>query len=1312
MMKRLFFTLFVFFSIYTNAQNWQTFTDSIPTLSSPRSTDLNGDGVMDVVIGGGTDSVFSDNGIMAYNGVDGSLLWKRSSRDEVFGSAIFQDITSDGINDVIIVGRSAQLLAIDGTNGTLLWDYFPYSTNPADSGLFNFYNPQFIHDIDGDTYPDILVANGGDHTAPAWQSNRPPGHLMVVSALTGNLIIKAVVPDSSEIYCSPIVADIQNTGNKWVLYGTGGENFGGNFYAVLLSDLLLGNITGSIILASDLNKGFIAPAAIHKTDYGTYDIIIQSFDGLVTKIAGQTFSPIWTYQKPGTESSAEPVIGNFTGDLTPDVLLVLFKGTAPSYNDYYQVMLDGNDGTVSFLDSLGAINFSSSNSVDLNNDGRDEGLYSITYLDGGYFKNRVESIDFTTNTINTLDQTRTGVNIGSTPLITDLDNDGLLDLIYSVKKDSLNPMGWKGIYVYRHELTSIVPNSGIAWGSYLGTNMDGVYNSELVDCGNSSVISSVNATKPCNGFTDGNINVNLIGNGFPYTYLWSNQSTNASIQNLATGSYWVQVTDSMGCYELRTINLVDRYATGFGGIIPNTCSNDSNGTATVGSSGCQCMTSNCTYLWDNGVTIKNNFTLTTGWNSVIITHADGCVVVDSVLINSINQADTSYTNISVCDDSLVWNGTTYDSSGTYSYRGSTTSNNYSMSFDGSGDYINNIFNSPLSLNGDFCIQGWWYKATGSANNPFWCIGDVKTGGLELYVGDGGTVTKVYHADSTTIVAAFNPTVAAWHHYSVVRESGIIKLYIDGIQDPNTWNSTATFSGDLNIGQEIYNGSNVYNTWCDGFIDNFEIWDIALTQQEIQQYMNCPPIGNETGLISYWNFEQGSGTITYDQTVNGNNGTINGATYNTNVPAQSCGLTNTNGCDSTAVLNLTINYLNTGASAVTVCSTYIWNNQSITQSGSYDQTFTNATGCDSVHTLTLTINPSTTSTSAYTTCDNYLWNGTTYTSSGSYSYTTTNSNGCDSIATLNLTINTSTTSTSIVIECDTYSWNGTTYTASGTYTYSTTNSNGCDSIATLNLTINNSTSGASSVTACDSYTWDGVTYTTSGVHSNTYTNAAGCDSVHILDLTVNDIHVINNIVDICYGDTFIVGNSIYTSSGTYTDLLTSVNGCDSIITTNLTVASQVIATVSQVGLDLDVSAVGGNTPYSYQWNTTQITQQITPIANGNYWVIVEDINQCISDTIYFNVTWISTDITEFDIVDLSIYPNPSEDIFNITFTSKEKQNLQLRVLNMLGEEIYTENLESFVGNYNKQIMLGKYPDAIYLLEIKTSEGIVNRKLMLQ
>lgn len=209
-----------------NAQNWQFFIDSIPTLSSPRACDLNNDGIKDIVFGGGTDGVYSNNGIMAVNGLNGTLLWKRPARNEVFGSALFRDITNDGIKDVFIAGRQAQLLAINGQNGNLIWDYFPYNVNPGDSGLYNFYNPQWIDDVSGDGIMDLLVANGGDHDAPVWDTTRPPGHLMVVNSMNGALIAKAVVPDSAETYCSALVVDLNGPGTKYVLYGTGGETLG------------------------------------------------------------------------------------------------------------------------------------------------------------------------------------------------------------------------------------------------------------------------------------------------------------------------------------------------------------------------------------------------------------------------------------------------------------------------------------------------------------------------------------------------------------------------------------------------------------------------------------------------------------------------------------------------------------------------------------------------------------------------------------------------------------------------------------------------------------------------------------------------------------------------------------------------------------------------------------------------------------------------------------------------------------------------------------------------------------------------------
>ena len=83
-----------------------------------------------------------------------------------------------------------------------------------------------------------------------------------------------------------------------------------------------------------------------------------------------------------------------------------------------------------------------------------------------------------------------------------------------------------------------------------------------------------------------------------------------------------------------------------------------------------------------------------------------------------------------------------------------------------------------------------------------------------------------------------------------------------------------------------------------------------------------------------------------------------------------------------------------------------------------------------------------------------------------------------------------------------------------------------------------------------------------------------------------------------------------------------------------------------------------------------------------------------------------------IENLNVYPNPSSDIFNMSFVSEEVQDLSVRVVNMLGEVIYTEGLEKFVGEYTKQINLKGYTKGVYFLEIVTNQGVVNKKIVLQ
>jgi hypothetical protein len=83
-----------------------------------------------------------------------------------------------------------------------------------------------------------------------------------------------------------------------------------------------------------------------------------------------------------------------------------------------------------------------------------------------------------------------------------------------------------------------------------------------------------------------------------------------------------------------------------------------------------------------------------------------------------------------------------------------------------------------------------------------------------------------------------------------------------------------------------------------------------------------------------------------------------------------------------------------------------------------------------------------------------------------------------------------------------------------------------------------------------------------------------------------------------------------------------------------------------------------------------------------------------------------------INNLSIYPNPSRDVFNVSFTSEDAQDLRVRILNVIGEELINENLEQFIGEYTKQINLSNNAKGIYFLEIETNDGVVNKKLILQ
>ncbi len=175
---------------------------------------------------------------------------------------------------------------------------------------------------------------------------------------------------------------------------------------------------------------------------------------------------------------------------------------------------------------------------------------------------------------------------------------------------------------------------------------------------------------------------------------------------------------------------------------------------------------------------------------------------------------------------------------------------------------------------------------------------------------------------------------------------------------------------------------------------------------------------------------------------------------------------------------------------------------------------------------------------------------------------------------------------------------------------------------------------------------------------------------------------------------------------------SVNNCDSIIRTNLIVSESLNCEINNNNDSLEVTGMGGNPPYSFNWINGDTNQIILPQSNGLYWAVISDINGCFSDTCFMFVDWLSTSVLEQELGNVFIYPNPSTNIFNITINSKINSLYQLKIFNSVGELIYDEQV---IQNNNKsyhQIDLDKHPMGVYMLDIITDFGSISKKLILK
>ena len=346
----------------------------------------------------------------------------------------------------------------------------------------------------------------------------------------------------------------------------------------------------------------------------------------------------------------------------------------------------------------------------------------------------------------------------------------------------------------------------------------------------------------------------------------------------------------------------------------------------------------------------------------------------------------------------------------------------------------------------------------------------------------------------------------------------------------------------------------------------------------------------------------------------------------------------------------------------------------------------------------------TGTDTQTACGPYLWiDGNTYfTSNTTATHTVTNVNGCDSVVTLNLTVNSITYGTDTQAACGSYTWiDGNTYTASNmSATHTLTNATGCDSIVTLNLTISQPNTGTDIQSAFCSYTWiDGNTYTSSNnTTTHTLTNVNGCDSIVTLDLTITNTITSTDTKTACDTYTWIDGNTYSSSNTTATHTLSSVGGCDSIVTLNLTINN--VSDLSTSVSGIEITATNNNA--TYQWldcdNNNSIIngengQSFTATANGNYAVELTE-NGCVDTTDCAAITTVGIVENTFD-TELLVYPNPTNGKFSIDL-GKVYTKTQITIMDLTGKLIESK-IESQTQVLN--LTVEQEPKGIYIITIQ-------------
>ncbi|OFY70730.1 MAG: hypothetical protein A3G23_08435 [Bacteroidetes bacterium RIFCSPLOWO2_12_FULL_37_12] len=697
--------------------------------------------------------------------------------------------------------------------------------------------------------------------------------------------------------------------------------------------------------------------------------------------------------------------------------------------------------------------------------------------------------------------------------------------------------------------------------------------------------------------------------------MWNSGDITSSLSNISAGTYNLTITDNLGCI---TTGIVSVNNIGGPSLTLNntnaTCGN-SNGTASSTVSG---GTSPYSYLWNTGDVTSSLSNMGAGIYDITVTDNNGCIATGSVTVNNVGGPTLSLSSTdATCGNS---NGTAISSvsggSSPYSYIWSNADITTSLSNIIAGSYnltvtdnngcstsgsvtVNNIGGPSLSLTS--------FDATCGNNNgsatvtvsggtaPYsyvWNTGDnisslsnIISGTYNVTVTDNngcvasGSVSVNNISGATLTMSSTDATCGNADGSAVVTVSGGTSPYT------YSWNSGDITSSLSNISAGTYNLTVTDNLGCitTGSVSVNNIWGPSLTLNSTDATCgnsNGTASSTVSGGTSPYSYLWITGDVTsslstigagvYDLTVTDNNGCIatgsvtvnnvSGPTLSFSTTDATCG--NSNGTAISSVSGGSSPY------------SYLWSTADVTSSltnisaGSYNLTVNDNNGCSTSGSVTVNNigGPSLSLTSIDATCGNNNGSATVTVSGGTapYSYIWNTGDNISSLSNI----------------------------SAGTYNVTVTDNNGCQ--ASGSVTVNNIS---------------GATLTMSSTDA-TCGNADGNATVTVSGGTAPYSYLWNS------GD--ITSSLSNISAGTYNLTVTDNLGCittGSVSVNNIGGPSLTLnstdATCGNSNGTASSTVSGGTSPYSYLWNTGDVTSSLSNISAGVYNLTVTDNNGCIA-----------------------------------------------------------------------------------------------------